>query len=512
MSNSIHHQKKSPSKKKDLSFSLEEFNYLKPLQKINRLFSPYWLACIPLSAIIFIAWSTAIHAQEATPPTVEDLQGTLNAIWVLVASILVIFMNAGFAMLETGFCRQKNAVNILSKNLIVFALATMAYWAIGYSLMFGANGSGFVGFGGFFLSGTPETYGLQPFPAGLPVPLAFLFQSAFAGTAATIVSGAVAERIKFTDFLIFSVILVGIAYPITGHWIWGGGILSNITFLTGADNPLAFKDFAGSTAVHSVGGWAALIGAYVLGPRMGKYSGDRINALPGHNMSIATLGCLILWVCWFGFNAGSTLAANESVAHIAVTTNLAAAIGGIIATATSWIKDGKPDLSMIINGILAGLVGVTAGCDGVTYWGAIWIGAIAGFIVVFAVSFFDKIRIDDPVGATSVHLVCGTWGTIAVGLFNQEAGLLYGGGINQLIVQILGVLTVGGFTVGISFIVWYALKATLGIRVSQEEEHKGLDIGEHGMEAYSGFVKESDVLFGGTSSVIGSVDEQGLER
>jgi ammonium transporter, Amt family len=482
--------------------------YFEPIRAIFGSFSPYWLACIPLTALIVVVWNTAASAQDSAPPTPEELQGTLNAVWVLIASILVIFMNAGFGMLETGFCRQKNAVNILAKNLIVFALATIAYWAIGYSLMFGASGNGFMGFGGFFLSGDAATYGLAEFPEGLPVPLAFLFQSAFAGTAATIVSGAVAERIKFTDFLIFSLLLVGISYPITGHWVWGGGILSSISFLTdGEGNPLAFKDFAGSTVVHSVGGWAALIGAYILGPREGKYRDGRVNALPGHNMSIATLGCLILWIGWFGFNPGSTLAANQDIAYIAVTTNLAAAAGGIVSTVTSWVKDGKPDLSMIINGILAGLVGITAGCDGVSYWGAFIIGAIAGFVVVFAVGFFDRIRIDDPVGATSVHLVCGTLGTLAVGLFNLESGLFYGGGINQLIVQILGVLTVGGFTVGFSFIAWYALKATLGIRVSLEEEVRGLDIGEHGMEAYSGFVKESDVLFGSMGIGATEVDE-----
>jgi len=517
----IHHQKKiiSGNRKKSQSnnsFSFAQDNYLKSLQKIFNFFSPYWFACIPLSAIIFIVWGSAIHAQ--TPPetltpeeALAQLQGTVNALWVLVASILVIFMNAGFAMLETGFCRQKNAVNILAKNLIVFALATMAYWTIGYSLMF-AQGNAVIGFGGFFLSGTAETYGLAPFPEGLPVPLHFLFQSAFAGTAATIVSGAVAERIKFSEFLIFSLLLVGVAYPITGHWIWwSGGLLNQISFLTdGSGNTMGVKDFAGSLAVHSVGGWAALVGAALLGPRMGKYSADRINALPGHNMSIATLGCLILWVCWFGFNSGSTLAANESIAHIAVTTNLAAAIGGIVATATSWLKDKKPDLSMIINGILAGLVGVTAGCDAVTYWGAIWIGAIAGLIVVFAVSFFDKMHIDDPVGATSVHLVCGTWGTFAVGLFHQDLGLFYGGGINQLIAQILGILTVGGFTVAFSFGGWYVLKTVFGIRVSQEEEHNGLDVGEHGMEAYSGFVKESDVLFSGSATGISGIDKNSV--
>ncbi len=388
---------------------------------IFRLFSPYWLACIPLAAIIVVVWNTAAFAQEGVSPTPEEIQGTLNAIWVLVAAVLVIFMNAGFGMLETGFCRQKNAVNILSKNLIVFALATIAFWAFGFSLMFG-TGNGFIGFGGWFLSSTePGTYGLEPFPGGLPISVFFLFQAAFAGTAATIVSGAVAERIKFVDFFIFSLLLVGISYSITGHWVWGGGWLGE----------MGFSDFAGSTVVHSVGGWAALVGTAILGPRQGKYENGKVNAIPGHNMSIATLGCLILWIGWFGFNPGSELAADTAVPYIAVTTNLAAAAGGIAATLISWMKDGKPDLSMIINGILAGLVAITAGCDGVSYVGAVIIGAIAGIIVVFSVAFFDNIKIDDPVGAISVHLVNGAWGTLAVGLFNLESGLFYGGGIGQ---------------------------------------------------------------------------------
>lgn len=448
----------------------------------------YWLGCIPLVALILVIGNTAVSAQSATPPSPEDLQGALNAVWVLVASILVIFMNAGFAMLETGFCRQKNAVNVLSKNLIVFALATIAYWAIGFSLMFGTGiTGGFMGIGGFFLSSSdPATYGLSPFPTGLPIPLFFLFQAAFAGTAATIVSGAVAERIKFIDFLVFSLIIVGIIYPITGHWIWSAN---------GWLFKMGFKDFAGSTAVHSVGGWSALIGAYILGPRIGKYKADRANAIPGHNMSIATLGCLILWVCWFGFNAGSNLVADpNAISYIAVTTNLGGAIGAITATATAWVKDGKPDLSMIINGILAGLVAVTAGCNEISYFGSIVIGGVAGILVVYAVSFFDKIRIDDPVGATSVHLVCGVWGTFAVGLFNTKAGLLTSGNAQLLGTQTLGILTVGGFTVLINFIVWYLLKQTLGIRVEEHEELDGLDVGEHGMEAYTGFVKEPDIF------------------
>lgn len=454
---------------------------------INKL---YWLACVPLTAIIVVVWKTAALAQDEAPITPEEVKGILDTVWILVASVLVIFMNAGFGMLETGFCRQKNAVNILSKNLIVFAITTVTYWIMGFAIMFG-TGNGFFGSSGWFLSGQPETYGLDPFPAGLPIPVFFLFQSAFAATAATIVSGAVAERIKFYDFLIFSVILTAIFYPITGHWVWSGN---------GWLGDLGFSDFAGSTVVHSVGGWAALAGAFILGPRAGKYSEGRINAIPGHNMSIATLGCLILWIGWFGFNPGSELAASENIAYIAVTTNLAAAAGGVTATFTSWIKDGAPDLSMIINGILAGLVGITAGCAGVGYFGAVIIGAIAGVIVVFSVSFFDSIKIDDPVGATSVHLVCGVWGTLAVGLFDLENGILYGGGIQQLINQIIGIVAIGAFTLILSVVCWLALKSTLGLRVSAEEEMEGLDISEHGMEAYNGFVKEADIFASGLST------------
>jgi ammonium transporter, Amt family len=463
---------------------------------LPRLLSPSWLACIPLVAIIIVAWNAAAMAQgdAAKPMTPEDVKAALDTIWVLIAAILVIFMNAGFAMLETGFCRQKNAVNVLSKNLIVFALATLAYWAIGFSLMFGKGSAGLIGSGSWFLSS--DSSASFAMPTNLPVSVFFLFQVAFAGTAATIVSGAVAERIKFVDFLIFSLLLTGICYPITGHWVWGGGWLSTFTI----GDVTGFKDFAGSTVVHLAGGTAALVGAAILGPREGKYRDGRVNAIPGHNMSIATLGCLILWIGWFGFNPGSQLAVDNMVPYIAVTTNLAGAMGGVTATATSWFRDGKPDLSMIINGILAGLVAVTAGCNGVSYWGAITIGAIAGVIVVFAVSFFDSIRIDDPVGATSVHLVCGTWGTFAVGLFHKEVGLFTGHGFSQLIIQVVGIVSVGAFTLIFSTIAWLALKAALGLRVDIEEELRGLDIGEHGMEAYNGFVKESDVISGGSSA------------
>ncbi|MEZ2318324.1 MAG: ammonium transporter [Microcoleus sp.] len=480
---------------------------------IKRL-SPTLQACIPLAAIIVLVSGYAAIAQTAPTPTTEEqlasLKVGMDTMWVMVAGMMVFFMNAGFGMLETGFCRQKNAVNVLSKNLIVFALSTIAYWAIGFALMF-SDGNGFIGTsGGFFLWNVTDNS-----PAmgdaykgifsslnwtGVPLNAKFFFQLVFAGTAATIVSGAVAERIKFLEFLIFSLLLVGIAYPITGHWIWGGGWLAKA----------GFYDFSGSTAIHSVGGWAALMGAAFLGPRNGRYRNGDTVAMPGHNMSIATLGCLILWLGWFGFNPGSTMAVDpNAIAHIAITTNTAASFGGIAATITAWLYLGKPDLSMIINGILAGLVGITAGCAWINVPNSAIIGTIAGILVVFAVTFFDNLKIDDPVGATSVHLVCGIWGTLAVGLFadgpntgiytaGPKAGLLLGGGFDQLIPQLIGIISVGGMTVLLSAIFWYALKVLLGIRVTAAEEAEGLDIGEHGMEAYSGFVKEAD--FGSNTS------------
>ncbi|MGD1857581.1 MAG: ammonium transporter [Leptolyngbyaceae cyanobacterium] len=451
----------------------------------GRSFSWAWLACIPLALVIVATWNTAAHAQEDAI-TAENVQVVLDNIWVLVAAVLVIFMNAGFGMLETGFCRQKNAVNILSKNLIVFALATLSFWAIGFGLMFN-EANAFFGMGNFFLSGLTAE---EPYAGNLTAPVFFLFQAAFAGTAATIVSGAVAERIKFVDFVIFSILLTAISYPITGHWVWSGnGWLGDLP--TGG-----FSDFAGSTVVHSVGGWAARTGAAILGPRIGKYQDGQINAIPGHNMSIATLGCLILWIGWFGFNPGSELAASTAVPYIAVTTNLSAAAGGVAATFTAWAMSGKPDLSMIINGILAGLVGITAGCAGAGFFGAVVIGLISGVLVVFSVGFFDSIKIDDPVGAISVHLVCGMWGTLAVGLFDTSAGLFYGGGISQLISQVIGIVAIGLFTVVFSAVVWTILKSAFGLRVAAEEELKGLDIGEHGMEAYSGFLKDTSDMGG----------------
>ncbi|WP_414576416.1 ammonium transporter [Anabaena sp. CCY 9402-a] len=478
---------------------------IKLINFIKRL-SPSWQACLPLACLIVLGWGYVAVAQAPDAgPTTAELKVALDTLWVAIAAFLVFFMNAGFGMLETGFCRQKNAVNVLAKNLIVFALATVAFWVIGFGLMFG-DGNDFIGLNGFFLTGadnspaTGEAAYKGVFSAlswaGVPLAAKFLFQLVFAGTAATIVSGAVAERIKFLDFLIFSILLVGIAYPITGHWIWGAGWLAD----------RGFWDFAGSTVVHSVGGWAALMGAAFLGPRIGKYQDGKVVALPGHNMSIATLGCLILWLGWFGFNPGSVMAADpNAITHIALTTNMAGAVGGIAATATAWLYLGKPDLSMIINGILAGLVAITAPCAYVSIPGAVIIGLIAGVIVVFSVTLFDKIGIDDPVGATSVHLVCGIFGTLAVGLWSvgpgvyswygegagPTKGLFAGGGLGQLGIQFLGVISVGGMTVLLSSIFWLALKYTLGIRVTRDEELEGLDIHEHGMEAYSGFLKEN---------------------
>jgi Amt family ammonium transporter len=413
-------------------------------------------------------------------------------------------MNAGFALIESGLCRAKNTVNILAKNFIVFGAASLSFWAIGWGLMFG-DGNAFMGTEGLlFLSGADnspavgEAYAaMNPFSTTFyegvygsinwtPVPLwaKFFFQLVFAGTAATIVSGAVAERVKFGSFLVFSFVLVAILYPITGHWIWGGGFLGSATF----------RDFAGSTVVHSVGGWAALAGVLVLGPRMGRYNKDgKAMPMPGHSMTSAALGCLILWLGWFGFNPGSTMSAGNgaAISHVIVITNIAAAMGALFAMATSWLVLGKPDLSMILNGALAGLVGITAPCAFVGMGSGAIIGGVAGVLVVFAVLAFDKVKIDDPVGAISVHLVNGIWGTLALGIFYDDviagnvAGLATGLSRGaQFWSQLQGVLYVGAFTLTASLAVWYVIKLTIGARVSPEEEYEGLDIGEHGMHAY----------------------------
>lgn len=416
-----------------------------------------------------------------------DPQVVMDTLWVMIAAFLVFFMNAGFALVETGFCRSKNAVNILAKNFIVFAIACLTFWATGFALMFG-DGNPWIGLAGFFLRGmdnspmTNDAYS-GVYSAlnwtGVPLEAKFFFQLVFAATAATIVSGAVAERIKFQAYILFAALLTAVMYPISGHWIWGGGWLSDIL---GGN----FMDFAGSTVVHSVGGWAALAGVLLLGPRMGKYRPDGgVNAIPGHNIALATLGGLVLWLGWFGFNPGSTMAADgAAIAHISVTTAMAAAAGIAGATAYAWLRLGNPDLSMIINGCLAGLVAITAPCDGVSIEGSVIIGLIAGIIVVESVITFDKLHVDDPVGALSVHLVNGIWGTIAVGLFNTEKGVFYGGGWNQLAIQGIGIVAVGTFTLIASFILWGVTKALVGLRVTPEEEYLGLDKSEMGLEAY----------------------------
>ncbi len=397
----------------------------------------------------------------------------LNTMWVLIAGALVFFMQAGFALVEAGLTRSKNTTNILFKNLMDFSIGTLGFWIIGYGIMFGA-GSGF--FGSFELFSTTD----HGSALGIPNDAFFFFQLVFAATAATIVSGAMAERTKFVSYLIYSAVITLIIYPISGHWIWGGGWLSQLA--------TPFVDFAGSTVVHSVGGWLALAGAIVLGPRIGKYKNGKINAIPGHSITLAALGVFILWLGWFGFNPGSTLGFGDAglVAKIFVTTNAAAATGAVATLVTTWIRYGKPGLSMTLNGVLAGLVAITAGCHAVTPAAAVMIGAIAGVLVVFAVEFFDKVvKIDDPVGAISVHGVCGAFGTLAVGLFATEGGLFNGGGMALLTSQAIGVATVFAWAFGIGLVLFLGIKYTIGIRVSAKEEENGLDYYEHGEKAYN---------------------------
>jgi Amt family ammonium transporter len=434
-----------------------------------------------------------------------------DTLWVLFTAMLVFFMNLGFACVETGFCRTKNAVNILSKNFIVFAVSSMAFWLLGWGLMFG-DGTPLLGLKGLWMLGgadnspaTGEAYS-GVYTAinwtGVPLLAKFFFQLVFAGTAATIVSGAVAERIKYFSFIAFSFILVGLIYPIIGHWIWGGGWLAARGFL----------DFAGSTQVHSIGGWAALAGVLLLGPRIGKYTADgKINAIPGHNLALATIGCFVLWLGWFGFNPGSTMAADvDAISRICVTTNSAAAAGILSATLLSAWLLGKPDLGMAINGCLAGLVAITAPCAFVSVGSSVIIGLIAGVLVVLAVIGFDKARIDDPVGALAVHLVNGVWGTLAVGLFaesqwtpGQASGLFFGGGLKQLMIQLTGIVGAGAAVFVLSLLAWSVVKAVMGLRVSIQEEIEGLDIGEHGNSCYPDFVVRKTLPIS-TGSAVGA--------
>jgi Amt family ammonium transporter len=420
----------------------------------------------------------------------------MDTIWVLITAKMVFFMNLGFAMVESGFARAKNCVNILSKNFIVFAVSSLGFLLLGWGLMFG-DGNPFVGLKGlWFLTGadnSPATgsayQGVYSSIAWTGVPLfaKFFFQLVFCGTAATIVSGAVAERIKYKSFILFSFIMTMFIYPIVGHWIWGGGWLAQ----------KGMFDFAGSTVVHSVGGWAALAGVLLLGPRFGKYNNGKINPIPGHNLSLATLGTFVLWFGWFGFNPGSTMTADPvAISHVAITTNTAAAAAIMSSTLISWLILGKPDLGMTLNGCLAGLVAITAPCAFVSVGSSIIIGLIAGILVVLAVIGFDKLKIDDPVGALSVHLVNGVFGSLSIGLFAQDKltgtatgnGLFFGGGLKLLNAQLIGVISVALFTFIVSLISWAILKATMGIRVTLPEEIEGLDIGEHGNAAYPEFL------------------------
>jgi len=420
----------------------------------------------------------------------------MDTTWTLLTAFLVFFMNLGFAMVESGFCRAKNAVTILAKNFVVFAVSSLAFLILGFGIMFG-DGTPFFGTQGiWFVGGADNSPAMGEAYKGVysalnwtgtPLWAKFFFQLVFAGTAATIVSGAVAERIKFGAFYIFSFFMVGIIYPVVGHWIWGGGWLAK----------LGMFDFAGSTQVHSIGGWAALVGAAMLGPRIGKYGKDgQITPIPGHNITAATIGTFVLWFGWFGFNPGSTMAADwNAIGRIAVTTNTAAAAGAIAASIMAWIFLGKPDLSMILNGSLAGLVAITAPCAFVSVPSSLIIGLVAGVLVVVSVLFFDRIKVDDPVGAISVHLVNGAFGTLALGLFAQDQfmpgttgnGLFFGGGLKLFLAQLTGVVAVGVFVVISSLIFWGLIKATVGLRVPPEEEIEGLDVGEHGMTAYPDF-------------------------
>jgi Amt family ammonium transporter len=435
----------------------------------------------------------------ATAQVLADHKVLLDTLWVMITAFLVFWMQAGFAYVEGGLTRAKSTNNIMMKNLMDFCLGTVAFWAVGFSFMFG-DGNPFIGHSGWFLGGadnSPATadayqgvYSALNW-TGVPLFAKFMFQLVFAGTTATIVSGAMAERTKFPSYLIYSFLISAFIYPVVGHWIWGGGWLSGAW-----KESLHMWDFAGSTVVHSCGGWMALVGAIVVGPRIGKFRNGKPVAIPGHSLPMAALGVFILWLGWFGFNPGSTMAADLSIGQIAMTTNLAAATGAIAAMATSWIIFGKADVSMTLNGVLAGLVAITAPCAFVSPLSAAIIGMLGGVAVVLAVLLFDRIGVDDPVGAISVHGVCGTLGTLCVGLFAEARyapanttgdGLLFGGGTGLLVSQLIGIAAVFGWCMLTGFTLFLGLKYTVGLRVTPEEEIAGLDLGEHGSEAYPDF-------------------------
>ena len=415
----------------------------------------------------------------------ETTFNALDTIWVLLGAILVFWMQAGFAMVESGFTRAKNAGNIIMKNLMDFVLGTIIYWVIGFGIMMGPDIAGVIGKFDFFIRGN--------YDSAFPTMAFVIFQTVFCATAATIVSGAMAERTKFISYLIYSAVISAIIYPISGHWIWGGGWLSQ----------LGFHDFAGSTAVHMVGGVAALVGAKILGPRIGKYDENgKSKAIPGHNIAIGALGVFILWMGWFGFNGCSTVAMSTdeamlSASSVFITTNMAAAAATLMTLIVTWVRYGKPDVSMTLNGALAGLVAITAGCDMVSPAGALFIGAIAGILVVFAVEFIDhKLKIDDPVGAIAVHGCCGATGTLLTGLFALDGGLFYGGGIHMFLIQLLGVVSVIIYVGVTMFIAFKLIQKTVGLRASEEEEILGLDITEHGLvSSYADFAPAGDFYY-----------------
>lgn len=427
-------------------------------------------------AVTTVAEAPVAEAAAAAPSGIN----AIDTVWVLLGAMLVFFMQPGFAMVEAGFTRSKNTSNILMKNFLDFMIGTVLFWAMGFGVMYSMGD--FMGMPNFFsLDFYEET--------NLPKEAFLVFQTVFCATSATIVSGAMAERTKFYMYLIYSVLISAIVYPISGHWTWGGGWLHQLSIL-GYDG--GFHDFAGSTVVHSVGGWLALVGAWVLGPRIGKYGKDgKSRAIPGHNLTFAALGVFILWFGWFGFNPASQLAADGSenatvISHVFLTTNMAAAVGGLAAMFTSWIKYGKPSLSLTLNGILAGLVGITAGCDLVSPTGALIIGLVCGTLMVFSVEFIDKVlKIDDPVGASSVHGVCGFTGTILTGLLACKDGLLYGGGCGLLTAQVIGACVVGGWALLCGLLIFKGLDKIGGLRVDRRIEEEGLDVYEHGETAYN---------------------------
>ncbi|MBQ4035359.1 MAG: ammonium transporter [Paludibacteraceae bacterium] len=450
--------------------------------------SKRWMAVILMTLMAGGSAVADVYEIDGKPITADDVAVSLDTVWMILGAMLVFFMQPGFALVEAGFTRTKNTANILMKNLVDFSFGSILFWLFGFGLMFGCDGAGFMG--------TPSFGSLDFFtaPGGLPKEGVLIFQTVFCATAATIVSGAMAERTKFSMYLIYSLIISLVIYPISGHWTWGGGWLMN-----GEDGSFmmnlfghTFHDFAGSTIVHSVGGWIALAGAIVLGPRIGKYGKDgKSHAIPGHNLTLGALGVFILWFGWFGFNPGSQLAASgevnrEAISHVFMTTNLAACAGGAAALFVSWFRYGKPSLSLALNGVLAGLVGITDGCDCVSLGGSAIIGLLSGVVLVYAVSFIDeKLHIDDPVGATSVHLCCGVLGTLLTGFLSTSEGLCYGFGAGFLGAQCLGIVVFAAWSFGTGFIMFKVIDKVHGLRVPARIEEEGLDIYEHGETAYN---------------------------